>query len=119
MPNKKKEKPTAKPGMFSDMDFMNDESIERILGALMKKEDIALKTEIYQPLNLARLSMFGEMMRSLKYTTSHKTIEALVKYYLEYMVSNNREGRKEIISAIAESLKKEQSTIEKLSKPPA
>jgi hypothetical protein len=103
---------------FANFEMVQDETIERILGALLKPDSIELKTEIAQPLNLARLSEFGNFMFSLGYKECEKTIKSFVKYYLEYMVSHDRQGRKEIIQALAQSLKAEQSTLEKMSQPP-
>lgn len=95
-----------------------DETYEKILRALLQSNDIELKTEIQNPLALARLKALATYLNSVGYVKSKKTIEDFIEFYLKYMVSNKREGRKEIIQAISEGLKKEQSVTDKLMTPP-
>lgn len=96
----------------------SDESFEKILRALMESKDIELKTEIPNPLGLAKLKALSVYLKAEKYKDSSGTINAFIEYFLKYMVSNKREGRKEIVQAISEGLKREKSIGEKLTTPP-
>ena len=72
-------------------------SLNQILLALISdKENIELKTEIHNPFALTLIKMFGLMFERKGYPKTKKFITDLIKYYLEYMVSNKRKSRKEI-----------------------
>lgn len=89
-----------------------DPSIQHILQSLISdKGNISLKTEINNPTALALLNLLGKWFKSKGYTTSFKTIDSFIQLYMEYMVSNKRKSRKEIIKALS-------SWIEKLSQNP-
>lgn len=102
-----------------DMIELHDETMEKILAALMDKNNIEMKTEIQMPLNLTRLNAIADALIAHQRPKSGKLLKDFIKAYLEYMVSHDREGRKEIIHAISESLKKEKTIGEKLTSPPS
>lgn len=81
-----------------------EETVEKILSELLDKDDIELKTEINNPLNVSRLMMISKWFEVNEYDDSSELIEKFVNYYLLYMVSHNRESRREIVTAIKGSL---------------
>lgn len=105
--------------MFQELVAMGEgESLERILIRLLQSEDIELKTEIQKPLNLARLNLLADWLMIENCPNASKMIKEFIQSYLKYMVSHNREGRKEIIQAIAEGMKRDKSLTDKLTTPP-
>lgn len=76
---------------------------EMILSELMTKENIEMKTEIHQPINLAKLYIIGQALVDMKLPKSGNLIHNFITRYLEYMVSHDRMGRKEIIEALTVS----------------
>ena len=91
--------------MSDDMDDMkpvDDISVQEILINMMDAtKNLGLKTEINKPKDLASLSIFATYMEKKGYKVSAGIIRDFIKKYLEYMVSNKRKGRKEIIDAIS------------------
>ncbi len=67
-----------------------------------------MKTHIIKPKQLASLKVFSQLLGTLKFTQSKKVIENFIKIYLRYMVSFERQSRKEIIKAVS-SLFEQQS----------
>lgn len=63
-------------------------------------EDVAMKTEIAAPLRLSMLKTIGSYLDSKGLDSSGKHIDTLIDNLLVYMVSHNRQGRKEIIDAL-------------------
>jgi oligoendopeptidase F len=104
--------------IFSELSLQSDESFEKILRALMESKDIELKTEIINPLAMAKLKAFGKYMGQKKYVKCEAFIDSFIEALNKYMVSNDREGRREIIQAISEVKKKTESVTEKLTTPP-
>lgn len=102
--------------IMQSMGFVSStpDSLEKILKALMESDNIELKTEIPDPLNLAKLLTITEWFEANGYKRSADTLRKFITGYLKYMVSNKREGRKEIIHALAESLAAKRTVGEKL-----
>ena len=96
-----------------------DESFEKILLALLDTKGVVTKTEIQRPLNLARLKAFGNWCKSEGLTEPAEFVDEFIKIYLEYMISNKRQSRKEVIQALAEGIKAERSLGEKLTSKPS
>ena len=75
-------------------------TIHQILNNLMNgKKNLALKSHIYKPKKIATLKVISKYLKGIKYNISAKIVKHFIRYYLEYMVSYNRLGRKEIIKA--------------------
>lgn len=88
--------------------------MQRILISLLDPHNIDTKTEIEMPMPLAQLMTMGEVLNDQGVPEAKKSIGILVEKYLVYMVSHNRQGRKEIIQALTEGLKEERKLREKL-----
>jgi len=88
--------------------------IEEILSLMLTDDDIELKTEIHSPLNLARLRTIAIYFELEDCPESAKVILEFINSYLKYMVSYNRQSRKEIIEAIANKFKKDLSFSDKM-----
>lgn len=95
---------------LDDLQPVEEESVEKILSRLMEgDEDIALKTDLPHPLNIIKLQTLANWLREEKMTTTAKLIDQFVKDYMLDMVSNNRQGRKEIVKALQERMREDMS----------
>jgi hypothetical protein len=108
-----------KEDIFGELISENEESFEKILLALLDKENLTMKTEIQKPLNLTRLYIFGAWLKAEKMDRCSQLIDSFIQKYLEFMVSNKRQSRKEIIQALTEGMKSERTLREKLTEKPA
>jgi len=87
---------------IKDLIENDDVSIQQILNNLMSgKKNLELKTEIPRPRQLAGLFMLATSLKKDGYPITAKTIFTYIRKFMEYMVSKDRNGRKEIISAIS------------------
>jgi hypothetical protein len=105
--------------MFDGLNEVEDSnSYEEILMSLLNEENVAMKSEIDRPINLARLDVLSFWLKAEGLPKSSEFIDTFIKKFLVYMVSHNRQSRKEIIQALSEGLKEEKTIGEKLiSKP--
>jgi hypothetical protein len=89
----------------------DEETIERILVKLIEGgDDIAMKTDMPRPMNVVRLSTLADWLQQEGFLDSATLIRDFVDYYMHYMVSNQRKGRKEIIRALSDRLKNEEKS---------
>lgn len=89
---------------------------EQILQSLIQKDNsIRLKTHIVAPTDISVLRMLQETLRNYKMEKTAETINVFLNYYEEYMVSFNRESRREVITALSNVLaqQKEETAIKK------
>jgi hypothetical protein len=86
-----------------------EETAEKILVKLLDDKGIELKTEIRDPRALAQLSTLARWLELEKMSQSAKIIDDFVDYFLRYMVSKDRQSRKEIVKALSDRLKRENS----------
>jgi len=100
--------------LFSDLFQVEEDSFEKILITLLDKENITMKTDIKNPLNLIKLKTLANLLRIEGLIEEANLIDNFITGYLEYMVSYNRQSRKEIIQALSEGLKEERTVGEKL-----
>ena len=105
-------------GILDGLMDVQEESFEKILITLLDEENVAMKTEIERPINLARLKILDICLENEVMFKSAKVISNFIDNYLIYMVSNKRQSRKEIIQALTEGLKQERTIGEKLTKTP-
>ena len=86
-----------------------DLSVEKILNNMLDAgQNLALKTEIHKPKELAGLTMRGKHLTQVNMRKSGKNIDDFVQIYLEYMVSYRRQSREEVSHVLA-SLREENS----------
>ncbi len=76
-------------------------NVDVIFNKLLTSDDIALKTELYNPLALAQLRMLGNYFKSIGFEKCASTIEGFITAYCEFMVSYKRQGRTEIVKGIS------------------
>ena len=84
---------------------VNDEvAIEDILNKLIEPgetiQEIALKTDLPNVMNVVKLQAFAEWMRMEGQEPSAKLLDKFVKNYMDDMVSDHRKGRTEIVKAV-------------------
>lgn len=72
-----------------------------LISMISDKDNISLKTEIQNPKALTFLYMFKEYVKTKGYTIFSEFLNSSINIYLEYMVSNQRKSRKEVIRALS------------------
>lgn len=78
----------------------HDKTPEMILSELIDSHDIEMKTEIAQPINLAKLYVVAECLIADGCEGAGQRIKDFISRYLLYQVSYNRQSRKEVIEAL-------------------
>lgn len=87
-------------------------SLQEILSNLIDgEENLDLKTDIENPLNLARLYLYSVILEKYEMKKSSELIETFINKFLRYRVSNKRKSREEIIKAISGMLDRMQTRI--------
>lgn len=92
-------------------------TLETIKLLSRKDANLALKTEIADPLRLTIFKQLSVYLTKKKMMITGGILSNIHDDYLAYMVSKNRKGREEIIKAlvaVAERDRQEQTTREKL-----
>ncbi|MFX1590587.1 MAG: hypothetical protein ACFFC1_20835 [Promethearchaeota archaeon] len=98
--------------VFDELVPSDDISLQQILNNLLDgKHNLDLKTQIVKPKVLASLKIFAELLGKLKYPKSEQVLESFIKTYLRYMVSFERQSRKEIIKAVSSLFESESKDI--------
>jgi hypothetical protein len=77
-----------------------DISYEDILFSLLDSSDLELKTDIKQPQKLSGLRIYAEYLKDIGFENAGKYIELYIEILNKFMVSYNRQSRKEIITAV-------------------
>lgn len=94
------------PGFFEAMIPGDDLSSERILDKLTTVDkNIAVKTELVNPLSIARLQAYAKWCKNEEMTIASNIITDFIKDYMVDMISYKRKGRLEIIHAISEKIR--------------
>lgn len=92
---------------FSDMESESDVSLQDILMGLMNTDGLELKTEIFNPKDLAGLKILANVFKMDELDESAELLNDYIEIFLKYMVSYKRKSRTEIIQAIAGMLDRE------------
>lgn len=102
----------SKNSVFDELVPSDDISLQQILNNLLDgKHNLDLKTQIIKPKDLASLKILAELLGKLKYPKCEMIIENFIKTYLRYMVSFERQSRKEIIKAVSSLFEQESKDI--------
>lgn len=88
----------------NDMEVVDDISFMDILNTLLEKDNLELKTHIFRPKQLAVLNIVADLLETYNLPKSSAIIIKFIDLYLTYMVSYNRESRKEIIKALTHQI---------------
>jgi len=99
----------SKNNEFPEMIPTKDISLQEILNNLLDSTDLELKTEIANPKRLAILSVYSEYLKTNHFPKVSRTVNHFIELYLTYMVSHNRESRKEIIRALTTMIRESES----------
>jgi len=103
------------PGIFDGLIPMQEkDSLEQILNNLLNPDNIEMKTEIQRPLNLTKLKMLSIWLRNEGMISAANLIDGFIYEFRVNMVSNKRQSRKEIISALTPNLQQERTIEDKL-----
>ena len=107
------------PGIFDGLIPMQEkDSLEQILNNMLDPENIEMKTEIQRPVNLTKLKMLSIWLRNEGMINCANMIDAFIYEFRVNMVSNKRQSRKEIISALTPNLQEARTIEEKLTSQP-
>jgi len=101
--------------MFEGLEKFDDESINKFIGALLDGKDVDTKTEIENPLNMARLMGIAVWLEAYNMNKPAKFIRAFIKSYNTFMISRDRKSRQEVVSVLGEAMKEERRLRQKLS----
>jgi len=104
--------------IFNELIESTDISLQQILNNLLDgSQNLDLKTQILKPKQLASLKVFSELIGKFNYSKSSLILNDFIKVYLRYMVSYERQSRKEIIKAISNLMESEgKEIIQKITK---
>ena len=78
------------PGLF---EAQEENSFHKILTDLIDSKNVALKTEIANPLAVAQLRIIAISLTKEKLTQSATVIIEFIEWFLTYMVSHDRKSR--------------------------
>jgi hypothetical protein len=77
-------------------------TIQQILNNLLSDDkNLELKTQIDKPLNLSVFYMFADSLKSFGFDDISNLLKSWISIFLKYMVSDDRQSRKEVIRAIS------------------
>lgn len=85
---------------------------QAIVSQLLDDSNLETKTELEKPLRFSCLTIFQEVLKDNELTYSSKIIEMFIIKSCKFLISHNREGRKEIISAL-QAFNQQQMMIDK------
>jgi hypothetical protein len=98
--------------LFDEMENAQGININEILNKMVTGEaDLEQKSHILDPVALMLLKTLAGLLEQYKLSTSAKTLETVIKYYLLYMISYKRMSREEIIFAVSQMMKDKELTI--------
>lgn len=87
---------------LGDLSPVKDISLQDILMDMMDgNKDLELKTQIFNPKDLAGLNILSIVLKMDKLPKSSSILKKFIREYLKYMVSYNRQSRTELINAVA------------------
>jgi len=93
----------------------DDSTLWEAIKTLIKKdEDLPLKTEIPDPVRFAALTAIGTDLKLRGMKETSKFIREFQKSYMIYMVSKDRQSRREIIEVLTKEQERMDSLTEKL-----
>jgi hypothetical protein len=83
-------------------DSQLDKELAQLVASLMTTENIELKSEVKNPLNVVKLKTMGAWIEEQKVDGVQVVVDKFVDDYLRIMVSHRRQGRLEVVKAISE-----------------
>ena len=85
-----------------------DVNLQQVLLTLLDgKNDIDIKSEIHAPRNITILTVIRDYFEEKGMKKCANTLSVFIKYYCRYMISHDRQSRKEIVEAF-KSLREQQ-----------
>jgi hypothetical protein len=89
-----------------EFDLDTDITYEQILNSLLDSKDLVLKTEVKEPQKLAGLKIFGKYLEQIGFEEGSSLIEMFIEILNEFMVSYDRQSRREIVDAVKSMFEK-------------
>ncbi|MBD3194106.1 MAG: hypothetical protein GF317_03565 [Candidatus Lokiarchaeota archaeon] len=94
-----------------EFDLTKDISYEEILFSLLDSKDLELKTDIRSPQKLSGLKIYANWLKDIGFNNSGKYLDVYIEILNKFMVSYNRQSRKEIISAVRSMFERTSASI--------
>jgi len=99
---------------FEGLESFEEENLHKVLVSLLDNKDVVTKTEIQNPLNMARLVSIAEWLEAYNMTKPANFLREFIKMYLTYMISHDRKSRGEVVAVLGEGMKEERRLRQKL-----
>jgi len=100
--------------MFEGLEKFDEENLHKVLVSLLDDKKVATKTEIQNPLAMARLISIAEWLEAYGMHKPAKFIKAFIVWYQTYMISHDRKSRQEVVAVLGEGMKEERRLRQKL-----
>ena len=100
--------------MFEGLEKFEEENLHKVLVSMLDNKNVATKTEIQNPLAMARLVSIAEWLEAYEMHKPAKFIKAFILWYQTYMISHDRKSREEVVSVLGEGMKEERRLRQKL-----
>ena len=100
--------------MFEGLEKYDEENLHKAIASMLDNKNVATKTEIQNPLAMARLISIAEWLEAYEMHKPAKFIREFIKWYQTYMISHDRKSRLEVTSILTEGMKDERSLKQKL-----
>ena len=101
--------------MFEGLEKFEEENLHKAVASLLDSKNVVTKTEIQNPLAMARLVSIAEWLEAYEMHKPAKYLKAFILWYQTYMISHDRKSRLEVVSVLTEGMKEERSLRQKLS----
>lgn len=100
--------------LLGQLSEFESDSPEQILREMFTDDNIEMKSDFKNPLAMSKGRLLVKWLRIDKHDEAADLMEDFLEFFERDVVSNKRQGRTEIISAIAELIKRDQGMKDKL-----
>jgi len=99
---------------FEGLESFEEENLHKVLVSLLDDKAVVTKTEIQNPLAMARLISIAEWLEEYNMMKPAKFIRKFILWYQTYMISHDRKSRGEVVAVLGEGMKEERRLRQKL-----
>jgi len=100
--------------IIEGMENYEESNTFKVLDSMLDDKNVITKTELDNPLNMARLFLIADWIDVPNISKPSKAIRDFANKYMTLMISKNRKSRSEVISVLAETMKEERNMKQKL-----
>ena len=84
--------------IFQNVD--EQDILKKVVEQLLNDENLETKTELERPLRWSCITMMQQYIKDHKLKRSNKILDQFINVSFHYLISKNRQGRKEYIEAL-------------------